>query len=328
MTQNLILPWYEKLQNKVILITGGTGSLGKALTKELLLGNPRQIRIFSRDEAEQAVMREELHDPRVDYLLGDVRDYDRLLLALQGVDVVIHTAALKRIEKCELDPEEAIKTNITGTINVAKSCLYNNVKSAIFISTDKATEPINLYGATKMTAEKYWIQANVYRGRLHPTKFSVVRYGNVVGSTGSVLPMFKKQAKEDGIIRITHRDMTRFFITLQQAVALIQIAMEFSQGGEIYLPSLKSAFIVDLAKAVDEKAHIVYTSVGPGEKLHEQLLNRAEINRVTLEEGYTIVHPENPTWPYKIPQIFAHTVSQTSLDAEKYSFAELKDLIN
>ena len=316
------------MQDKVILITGGCGSFGKEFVKTILLQNPKQIRVFSRDEFKQAEMKAELNDPRVEYLCGDVRDAERLNMALEGVDVCVHAAAMKRIEKCETDPEEAIKTNIQGSINVAKACLTNNVQNSILLSTDKAAEPVNLYGATKMAAEKYWINANTYRGKQHPTKFSVVRYGNVVGSRGSVVPMFKKQAEEDGVIRVTHRDMTRFFITLQQAISLVQIAVEYSQGGEVYLPALKSASIVDLAKAVDPSAHIVYTHPVPGEKLHEQLLNRAELSRVTLEEGYTVVHPENVTWPYLFPTIYTEMVPKTSFDSDRFSLSELKELVS
>lgn len=316
------------MQNKVVLITGATGSFGKAFIEEILKTNPKQIRAFSRDEAIQAELKAKFKDSRILWLIGDIRDAERLEMALEGVDICVHAAALKRIEVCEADPEEAIKTNITGSVNVAKACLKKNVSHAILISTDKASEPVNLYGATKMAAEKYWIRANGYRGALHPTKFSVVRYGNVVGSRGSVVPIFKKQAEEDGVIRITHKEMTRFFITLQQAISLVQIAVAYSQGGEIYLPALKAASIVDLAKAVDSKAHIVYTTPNPGEKLHEQLLNRAELGRVTIEEGYTVVHPEDTTWPYAFPKEYSYVVPKTSYDADRFTVKELQELVN
>lgn len=288
----------------------------------------KQVRVYSRDELKQATMEAEFKDPRLCFICGDVRDLDQLSRAMEGCDIVVHAAAMKRIEKCEVNPHEAIKTNVIGTQNVAKACLDNNIQQAIFISTDKASEPVNLYGATKMLAEKVWLQSNVYRGLNHPTKFSVVRYGNVVGSRGSVVPMFKKQAEEDGVIRITHKDMTRFFITLQQAVSLVQIAVEYSQGGEIYLPMLKAASIVDLAKAISPTSHIVYTTPVPGEKLHEQLLNRSEIGRVTVEDGYTVVHPEHVTWPYQYPEEYSVLVPKTSFDSDKYTFEELQELVN
>lgn len=316
------------MRGKVILVTGGCGSFGKAFVLEALKQDPKQIRVFSRDEYKQAQMKAELKDPRVEYLCGDVRDAERLEMALEGVNICVHAAAMKRIEKCESDPEEAIKTNILGSVNVAKACLKNNVSHAIFLSTDKASEPVNLYGATKMAAEKYWIRANGYRGTFHPTKFSVVRYGNVVGSRGSVVPIFKRQAEEDGVIRVTHREMTRFFLTLEQAVGLVQVAIEYSQGGEVYLPELKSATIVEIAKAVDQEATIIYTNPVAGEKLHEQLLNRAELDRVTLEDGYTVVHPQDVSWPYRFPEEYSSVVPQTSFDSERFSHSELKDLVN
>ena len=202
------------MQNKCILITGGTGSFGKEFCKEALKNDARQVRIFSRDELKQAQMKEEINDPRVEWLLGDVRDVERLTTALEGVDICVHAAAMKRIEKCEKDPQEAVKTNIQGTINVANACLKCNVKAAILISTDKAVYPVNLYGATKLTAEKAWIQSNTYRGINHPTKFSIVRYGNVLGSRGSVVNSFK----DNNVLTVTDANMTRFFITLQEAI--------------------------------------------------------------------------------------------------------------
>lgn len=316
------------MQGKVVLVTGATGSFGKAFIETILKLNPKQIRAFSRDEAVQAELKQQFNDPRILWLIGDIRDYERLCLALEDVDICIHAAALKRIEVCESDPQECIKTNVTGSVNVINACLKLNVSHAILISTDKAAEPINLYGASKMVAEKCWIRANTYRGANHPTKFSVVRYGNVIGSRGSVVPIFKKQAQEDGVIRITHPDMTRFFITLQQAVSLVQIAIEYSQGGEIYLPALRSATITDIAKAVDHKARIVYTSPVAGEKMHEQLLNRAEIGRITLEDGYTVIHPENVTWKYEFPKEYSHIVPKTSYDSERFTVNELRELVN
>jgi UDP-N-acetylglucosamine 4,6-dehydratase len=316
------------MRDKVILVTGASGSFGSAFIEEALKLNPKQIRAFSRDEAVQAELKQRFKDNRILWLIGDIRDSERLEMALEGVDVCIHAAALKRIEVCESDPQEAIKTNVTGSVNVINACLRQNVSHAILISTDKACAPVNLYGATKMVAEKCWINANTYRGILHPTKFSVVRYGNVVGSRGSVVPMFRKQAEEDGVIKVTHREMTRFFITLQQAIALVQVAVEYSQGGEVYLPELKSAAIVDLAHAINAQAHIVYTTPTAGEKLHEQLLNSAEVNRVTLEEGYTVVHPENVTWPYQFPKNYEFVVPKTSYDADRFSPEELSELIH
>jgi UDP-N-acetylglucosamine 4,6-dehydratase len=315
------------MQDKIIAITGGTGSFGKAMVEELLKKDIKRIRILSRDELKQAVMKDEINDSRVDFFLCDVRDESNLITALEGVDIVIHAAALKRIEKCETNPLEAVKTNIQGSINVANACLKNNVLSAVFISTDKASEPVNLYGASKMVAEKFWIRANCYRGLHHPTKFSVVRYGNVLNSRGSVIPMFKKQA-QDRVIRVTHPDMTRFFITLQQAINLVELAVEYAQGGEIYLPQLKSAYITQIAAAVAPEAHIVFTHPNSGEKLHEQLLNQDESKRVTIEDGYTLIHPQDVTWPYSFPKEYSPVVPLTSLETNKFTSVELSELIH
>lgn len=315
------------MRDRTILVTGGTGSFGKAFIKEALLKEPKQIRVYSRDELKQAQMKEEIGDKRVEWLIGDIRDSERLEMALDGVDVCIHAAAMKRIEKCEKDPQEAIKTNVIGSMNVANACLKRNVKHSIFISTDKASAPVNLYGATKMVAEKHWIRANCYRGLNHPTKFSVVRYGNVVNSRGSVIPMFKEQAKE-GVIRVNHPEMTRFLITLNQAVSLVELATEVAQGGEIFLPTLKSIDIVALAKAVSESAYIYYTSPRAGEKIHEQLFNDVEAKRITIEDGYAVIHPEDVTWPYLFPADFSPQVPSTSFDAPRFSAAELKVMVN
>lgn len=310
---------------KCVLITGGTGSFGKAFCKELLTKDVRQVRIFSRDELKQAQMKEELNDPRVEYLCGDVRDAERLNLALEGVDVCVHAAAMKRIEKCELDPQEAIKTNITGTVNVANACLKNNVKNAIFISTDKACYPVNLYGATKLTAEKIWIQSNTYRGAKRPTRFSVVRYGNVLGSRGSVVHLFKNQL-EKGVIKVTDQDMTRFFITLQEAVDLVQLAIEEQQGGEIYIPNLKAVSIYRMAEMVAGSTPVVITNQRGGEKLHETLMTAEECKRAESFTHHNVIHPELTTWPYKKGALkpLEFTTSET---AAQYNDKELRNLL-
>lgn len=314
------------LNGKTVLLTGGTGSFGKAFVTRALEEGVKQIRVFSRDELKQAEMALEFRDPRVEYLLGDVRDYERVLMAVNGCDLVIHAAAIKRIEKAERDPEEAIKTNIQGTMNVAKAALERNIRHAVLISTDKACEPINLYGATKMVAEKYWIQANGYRGVNYPTKFMVVRYGNVVNSRGSVIPAFKKQA-EKGVVKITDPGMTRFLISLNQAIDLVQCAIAYGQGGEVYLPILKAAKIVDVAKAVAPHAEIEIVGCAPSEKLHEQLYNQSEASRIVTEEGYMVVEPEAPKWPYQKLEGTDSPVAKTSEDAEHYDVRELRRFV-
>ncbi len=315
------------MQDRVILITGGTGSFGKAFLRDVLTKNPRQVRIYSRDELKQAQLKEEFNDPRILWLLGDIRDSERLLMAMEGVDVVIHAAAMKRIEACEKDPQEAIKTNVNGTANVINASLKSNVSHAILISTDKAVYPVNLYGATKLCAEKTWLQSNTYRGKNHPTKFSVVRYGNVLGSRGSVLHLFKDQLHL-GILKVTDERMTRFFITLQEAIDLVQMALEFMQGGEIFVPHLKSTSILELAQLVAGKIPVQITNQRGGEKLHESLITKEESIRLVSYEKYSVINPELTTWPYN-PWISEMRVFyETSDTAPRYSSKELNELLS
>lgn len=311
------------MRDKTILLTGGTGSFGHAFVRRALDLGVKQIRVLSRDELKQHEMAQEISDPRVEYLLGDVRDAERVHLAALGCDIVIHAAAIKRIEKAERDPEEAIKTNIQGSINVAKAALAVNAEHAILISTDKACEPINLYGATKMVAEKYWIGSNNYRGP-RKTKFSAVRYGNVIGSRGSVIPAFKKQALS-GSLKITNPEMTRFLIELTQAVDLVQCALSFSQGGEIYLPDLKAAKIEDIARAVSPNTPIEYVGMANYEKMHEQLFNESEASRLVEEQGYMVIEPDAPKWPYKFSDHTSRPVT-TSADAERYEMSKIREM--
>lgn len=315
------------MRDKVILVTGGTGSFGQAFIKECLTKEPRQIRVYSRDELKQAQLKEQINDPRVEWLIGDVRDYERLVTALEGVDICVHAAAMKRIEKCEKDPQEAIKTNVTGSVNVANACLRNNVKSAIFISTDKAVYPVNTYGATKLLAERNWIQSNVYRGINHPTRFSVVRYGNVLGSRGSVIHLFREQVTR-GNIRVTDQRMTRFFITLQEAVDLVQLAIETAQGGEIFIPKLKAASIYRLAQLMAGSVPVEVTSQRGGEKLHESLVTKEERDRMISEEHFSVINPEITTWPYKPWKSNVRYWVEDSGKAEQYSDDELLNLVN
>ncbi len=315
------------MQDKCVLITGGTGSFGKAFTKNLLEKCVRQVRIFSRDELKQAQMKEEINDPRVEYLCGDVRDAERLNVALEGVDVVVHAAAMKRIEKCEKDPQEAIKTNIIGTVNVVNSCLKNNIQKAIFISTDKAVYPVNLYGSTKLAAEKVFIQSNTYRGTKHPTKFSVVRYGNVLGSRGSVFHIFKDQL-EKGIIKVTDPNMTRFFITLKEAVDLVHVGLEFMQGGEIFIPHLKAASIYRMAQLMAGKVPVEITSQRGSEKLHESLITKEEKDRLVSYKHFSVINPEITTWPYRPWTSEIQRYAASSETAPQYDDNELQELLN
>jgi len=256
--------------NKTILITGGTGSFGRKYVQVLLEKyQPKRIIIFSRDELKQFEMQQEFNDSRMRYFIGDVRDIDRLNQAMNGVDYVIHAAAMKQVPAAEYNPMECIKTNIHGAENVIQSSLKNNVKKVIALSTDKAAVPINLYGATKLASDKLFVSANNMSGG-KDTRFSVVRYGNVVGSRGSVVPFFKKLAANGSrSLPITHLEMTRFWITLRQGVEFVLKNFYRMSGGEIYIPKISSIRIVDLAKSISPDVELEVVGIRPGEKLHE-----------------------------------------------------------
>jgi UDP-N-acetylglucosamine 4,6-dehydratase/5-epimerase len=269
-------------KDKVILITGGTGSFGKACVKKLLEGHdPHTIRVYSRDELKQWEMAREFgNHPKLRFLIGDVRDGERLKRATEGVDFLIHAAALKHVPACEYNPIEAIRTNIDGAINVINAALDNRVKKVVALSTDKAVNPVNTYGATKLASDRLFIQSNSYRGG-RDTRFSVVRYGNVMGSRGSVIPLFKTQ-RESGILTITDPAMTRFWITLPQAVDFVLSSFELMDGGELYVPKIPTMKITDLAKVIAPEAKLKVVGIRPGEKLHESLIT-AEEGQLTRE---------------------------------------------
>lgn len=281
--------------SKKILITGGTGSFGRAFTRYALENlNPNVIRVFSRDELKQAQMKEEFQSSKLRFFVGDIRDEDRVERALRGVDIVIHAAAMKRIEVCEYNPFEAIKTNIIGTQNVINKAIDCGVEKVISLSTDKAASPVNLYGATKLCQEKIVVQSNSYVGP-KKTRLSCVRYGNVVGSRGSVVQIFKKQ-KERGELTVTDERMTRFWITLDQAVAFVHRSMEMMKGGEIFVPKIPSMKITDLADAIAPGCKLKTIGIRPGEKLHEVMITEDEA-RSTLElEDRYIIQPAFPWW--------------------------------
>ncbi len=260
------------LSNTKILITGGTGSFGSSFVPMTLARyNPKQLVIFSRDEMKQWEMAQQFkNDNRVSFITGDIRDKDRLSRALDGIDNVIHAAATKIVPTAEYNPFECVKTNINGTTNLIDACIDKKVKRVIALSTDKASNPINLYGATKLAADKLFVAANAYAGA-HGTRFSVVRYGNVMGSRGSVIPFFMK-LKETGELPITDPNMTRFMISLQEGVKLVWHAFDDMYGGEIYVKKIPSMVITDIAKAVDENAKHKIIGIRPGEKIHEQMI--------------------------------------------------------
>ena len=284
------------LQNKVILVTGGTGSFGQKFAEIVLQEhNPRAIRIFSRGELLQLQMRQKFNDDlRLRFFIGDVRDRERVYRAVNGVDIIVHTAALKQIPTCEYNPIEAIRTNIDGAVNVIDAAIDNGVEKVIAISTDKAVHPVNLYGATKLVAEKLFIQANVYTGG-RKTKFSCVRYGNVVGSRGSVIPLFLEQRK-NGEITVTDERMTRFWITLEQGVCFVIKCIEMMQGGEIFVPKIPSMQITELADAIAPEARRRIIGIRPGEKLHEILISEEEARRAKEFDNFFVIEPEFPFW--------------------------------
>jgi UDP-N-acetylglucosamine 4,6-dehydratase len=285
------------INGKVVLITGGTGSFGQAMARKLLTKyKPASIRIFSRDELKQHDMRIRFKDEeRLRFLIGDVRDQQRLRRATEGVHVVFHAAALKQVPAAEYNPIEAIRTNIDGAINVIEACLDNDVAHIIALSTDKAANPINLYGATKLCSDKLFIQANSYAGP-RDVRFSVVRYGNVMASRGSVIPLFRDQLKLSKNLTITDERMTRFWITLDQATDFVLNSLGIMQGGEIFVPKIPSMKIVELAKAMDPDSTFTVTGIRPGEKLHEFLITAEEGRRaVELDDRY-FIEPEYPWW--------------------------------
>ncbi len=283
-------------KNKVILITGGTGSFGKKFTKILLAEkNPKKVIIFSRDELKQHEMRVAGYDdPRLRYFIGDVRDRERLVRAMHGVDIVVHAAALKQVPACEYNPMEAIKTNIMGTSNVVEAALDAGVEKVLALSTDKAVNPVNLYGATKLAAEKLVIQSNAYAAG-SSTRYSCVRYGNVVGSRGSVVPLFLNQ-RAGGKITITDDRMTRFWLSLEQGALFVITCIEQMEGGEVFVPKIPSTTIVDLAKAIAPEAEIETIGIRPGEKLHEVLISEDEARTTVELERMYVVQPAEALW--------------------------------
>ncbi|EGQ26943.1 polysaccharide biosynthesis protein [Sporosarcina newyorkensis 2681] len=286
------------LENKTILVTGGTGSFGKKFIRRILQEDVKKVIVFSRDELKQYEMKQEFQDTRIRFFIGDVRDQERLHRAFNSVDIVIHAAAMKHVEACEYNPFEAVKTNIYGAQNIIEAAIDCNVEQVIALSTDKAAAPVNLYGATKLASDKLFVAANSYVGEKH-TRFSVVRYGNVVGSRGSVIPFFTKM-RETGILPVTDDRMTRFWITLDQGVQFVLDSLTRMHGGEIFVPKIPSMNIMDLAKAIGPECEINIVGIRPGEKLHEVMVTQDDARHTIEFEDYYVITPEFAWWGDKL----------------------------
>lgn len=288
------------LNNKSILITGGTGSLGKELTKTILKNWPdvKRLVVLSRDEQKQFQMAQDYPEskyPQMRFFIGDVRDRERLVRAFEGIDYVIHAAAMKHVHIAEYNPDECIKTNVNGAENVIHAAIQTGVKHVVALSTDKACAPINLYGATKLTSDKLFIAANNIKGK-HNIKFSVVRYGNVMGSNGSVIPFFIKKKKEEGILPITVESMTRFNISLKGGVDMVLHALDTAWGGELFIPKIPSYKITDVAKAIGPDCEHRIVGIRPGEKIHEEMITASD-SFFTYDLGkYYVIIPQTPSW--------------------------------
>jgi len=284
------------LKNSIILVTGGTGSFGHAfIPMTLEKYNPKKIIVFSRDEMKQWEMAKLFKDDnRVRFLIGDVRDKDRLYRALDGVDYVVHAAATKIVPTAEYDPFECVKTNIIGAMNLIDACLDKGVKRVVALSTDKASSPANLYGATKLTSDRLFVSGNAYSGS-HKTRFSNVRYGNVMGSRGSVIPFFLSIEK-DGVLPITDNRMTRFMISLEEAVELVWHAFDDMKGGEIYVKKIPSMKVTDIALAINDQAKQKEVGIRPGEKLHEQMIGPEDAYYTYEYSGHFKILPSINDW--------------------------------
>lgn len=289
------------LEDKRILITGGTGSFGRTAIHILLeLTQKSDIVVFSRDELKQWELQREFNDPeRLRFFLGDVRDAERLYRAFDGVDVVIHAAALKQVPAAEYNPFEAVKTNVLGAKNIIDAAIDRNVERVIALSSDKASSPVNLYGATKLLNDKLFVAGNAYAGQ-HRTRFAVVRYGNVLGSRGSVVPLFQEQAKS-GVVTLTDDRMTRFWITLPQAVDFVLRMLDIMVGGEVFVPKIPSMKIIDVARAIAPGCGVETIGIRPGEKLHEEMISESDSRNAIDTGDFYIVQPAFEWWPSRNP---------------------------
>ena len=293
----------DPLKGKVVLVTGGTGSFGNAFVRRALEKHePASVRILSRDEWKQSEMRKKFaaHADRLRFFLGDIRDAARLSRAFDGVDVVVHAAALKQVDTLEYNPFEAVQTNILGGQNIINAAIDRGVERVVALSTDKAVNPVNLYGATKLCMEKLFVAGNAYAAN-HATRLSVVRYGNVVGSRGSVVPLFLER-RSTGVLPLTDKRMTRFWITLDQSVDLVLTALDAMVGGEIFVPKIPSMKIVDLAKVIGPECRLKEVGIRPGEKLHEVLITEDEAPRTFDAGACYVIDPPTHDWTSAWPK--------------------------
>lgn len=281
--------------DKTILVTGGAGSFGQKFSEIVLKEhNPKVVRIYDNRELAEVAMERKFNDSRLRFFIGDVRDRNRINRAMNGVDIVVHAAALKHVPVCEYNPIEAVKTNIEGAINVIDAAIDNSVEKVMAISTDKAVYPVNLYGATKMVAERLFVQGNYYAGG-RKTILSCVRYGNVVGSSGSVVPLFEEQ-KKNGEITITDEKMTRFWITLEQGIRFVINCIKIMKGGEVFIPKIPSMKVIDLAEVLAPEARKKIVGIRLGEKLHETLITEEETKHTKEFDNFFVIAPDNPFW--------------------------------
>lgn len=317
------------IKDKTVLVTGGTGSFGKKFISKALTLGVKKVIVFSRDELKQYEMKQEFKDERIRFFIGDVRDKDRLHRAFDGVDIVIHAAAMKHVDACEYNPFEAVKTNINGAQNIIEAAIDRGVEKVIALSTDKACSPVNLYGATKLASDKLFVAANSYVGD-KLTRFAVVRYGNVVGSRGSVVPFFKKM-RETGVLPITDERMTRFWITLDQGVQFVLDNLERMHGGEIFVPKIPSMNIMDLANAIAPECKTEIVGIRPGEKLHESMIMEDDARHTLEYHTYYVIQPEFPFWTKsfaeggkELPEGFEYTSDKNN---EWLTIEEIRDLL-
>jgi UDP-N-acetylglucosamine 4,6-dehydratase len=327
------------LNGKSVLITGGTGSFGKKFVETIYARYPKvkRVVVFSRDELKQyemSLVYTQDKYPGIRFFLGDVRDGERLKRAFEGVDVVIHAAALKQVPAAEYNPTECIKTNVNGAENVIEAALYNDVKCVVALSTDKAAAPINLYGATKLCSDKLFVAANNIKGK-REVRFSVVRYGNVMGSRGSVIPFFMER-RNSGVLPITHAEMSRFNISLEQGVDLVLYAIDQSLGGELYVPKLPSYNIMELAKAIAPSVETKIVGVRPGEKIHEDMITPSDALNTLEFDNHYVIYPNNERWnkiaedflqQRKAKRVEDHFGYNSGENSEWLSAEQIRDLI-